>query len=139
MHLVRTCAHVSQRQIPDTFHRCHFARQLYMDNPPMRGRIYAFRALFSPRTFVYLLPAAVNASHSSLSETFIVVLLLTNLLTVILLPVMSVSPVCSPTIQADNLNRLLLRFRSWLDAVRMLTLLTCHIGMFCEAHPPRRR
>lgn len=45
-------------------------------------------------------------------QTFIVILLLINLLTVILLPVM-----------------LLLRFRSWLDAVRMLTLLTCHIGV----------
>jgi len=45
-------------------------------------------------------------------QTFIVVLLLINLLTVTLLPVM-----------------ILLRFRSWLDAVRMLTLLTCHIGI----------
>jgi len=45
-------------------------------------------------------------------QTFIIVLLLINLLTVILLPAM-----------------LLLRFRSWLDAVRMLTLLTCHLGI----------
>jgi len=45
-------------------------------------------------------------------QTFIIVLLLVNLLTVILLPSM-----------------LLLRFRSWLDAVRMLTLLTCHVGI----------
>jgi len=45
-------------------------------------------------------------------QTFIVVLLLINLLTVVLLPVM-----------------LLLRFRAWLDAVRMLSLLTCHIGI----------
>jgi len=45
-------------------------------------------------------------------QTFIVVLLIINLLTVILLPVM-----------------LILRFRSWLDAVRMLSLLICHIGI----------
>jgi len=44
-------------------------------------------------------------------QTFIIILLFVNLLTVILLPIM-----------------LILRFRSWLDAVRMLTLLTCHIG-----------
>jgi len=50
---------------------------------------------------------------SSRSEqTFIILLLSINLLTVILLPIMS-----------------LVRFRSWLDAVRMLTLLTCHIGV----------
>jgi len=45
-------------------------------------------------------------------QTFIVILLLINLLTVILLPIM-----------------LILRFRSWLDAVRMLSLLVCHIGI----------
>jgi hypothetical protein len=62
----------------------------------MRGRIHAFRTLLSPRTSVHL-HAAVNVSHSPPSETFIVVLLLTNLLTVILLPVMSVFPfVCQP-------------------------------------------
>ena len=46
-------------------------------------------SLLAPNVRI-LSPTAINVSHSSPSETFIIVLLLINLLTVILLPVMSV-------------------------------------------------
>jgi len=77
----------------------------------------------------YALAYSCNASHSSPSETFIVVIILINLLTVILLPIMFVFLTLQPPPnEADRRDRLLVRFRSWLDAVRMVTLLTCHIG-----------
>jgi len=77
----------------------------------------------------YTLTYSYSASHSSLSETFIVVIILINLLTVILLPIMFVflAPHTPPN-KVHHRDRLLVRFRSWLDAVRMVTLLTCHIG-----------
>lgn len=82
----------------------------------LRLRAWAF-GIISLLSFTWFtLLSVVAYTRFTLSsrpeQTFIVVLLLINLLTVILLPTM-----------------LLLRFRPWLDAVRMLTLLTCHLGV----------
>jgi len=82
----------------------------------LRLRAWAF-GIISLLSFTWIaLLSVVAYTRFTLSsrpeQTFIIVLLLVNLLTVVLLPVM-----------------LLLRFRSWLDAVRMFTLLTCHIGI----------
>jgi len=82
----------------------------------LKLRACAF-GIISLLSFIWItLLCVVAYTRFSLSsrpeQTFIIVLLSINLLTVILLPVM-----------------LLLRFRSWLDAVRMLTLLTCHVGI----------
>jgi len=80
----------------------------------LRGWAFGIISLLS-LTWIILLSVVAYTRFSLTSrpaQTFIIVLLLVNLLTVILLPVM-----------------LLLRFRSWLDAVRLLILLTCHIGI----------
>ncbi|KAF9652840.1 hypothetical protein BDM02DRAFT_3265871 [Thelephora ganbajun] len=82
----------------------------------LRLRAWAF-GIISLLSFTWITLLCVLAyTRFTLSsrpeKTFIVVLLLINLVTVILLPVM-----------------LLLRFRPWLDVARMLTLLTCHIGV----------
>lgn len=82
----------------------------------LKLRAYAF-GIISLLSFTWItLLCVVAYTRFSLSsrpeQTFIVLLLLINLLTVLLLPIM-----------------LLLRFRSWLDAARMLILLACHIGI----------
>jgi len=82
----------------------------------LKLRAWAF-GIISLLSFIWItllcVVAYIRFTLSSRPEqTFIVVLLLINLLTVILLPIM-----------------LILRFRSWLDAVRMVSLLTCHIGV----------
>lgn len=66
-------------------------------------------------------------------DTFYILFLIVNVMTVIILPILFVLP-CE--LQSPSLHhaprRILSRFRTWLDGARLLLLLICHIGACCS-------
>ena len=97
----------------------------------MRAGVYPINQNVSSCTMRYLL--GWSAQTFGRIDTFYILFLIVNVMTVIILPILFVLP-CE--LQSPSLHhaprRILSRFRTWLDGARLLLLLICHIGACCS-------